>query len=1151
MSINEAPRIDKRTASQIEARLVELLAQYTTHPQAPSQQFPFNAWSEFDPVAKKATGASAALVGIAVRLAELTIERLNRAPEKNLLAFLDLLGASRQPPQAARVPLTFTLAAGSQADAEVPAGTQVAAPPPPGRKDPVVFETERALVVTAARLSALLSFDPGQDSYGDWSARLDAPAAFRVFQGDRPLAHVLYVGDSRLLGGAHVQGLRLDVKLQADIPTDADWRRLSWERWNGQDWQVLTPLSDGTAQLTTSGRLDFGTPAPFQPNAVDGRTQCWLRCRLQTPITRSPSALAGMVRASQLPKLAQLVLEARLLRVPGDGLMPDIGFSNATPLDLGKEFLPFGDKPRLFDTLALGSVEAFSMDTASNPAETSAAIVLEVLVANPAAVTATGAPVQGTVQASADLILTWECWNGKAWQELGRSGPGTAGQALGSLVDETNGFKRSGTVAFTLPDSVPSLQLNGQDSHWLRVRIVKGNYGLPARYEPADTAAGFRLIPETFAPPILGRVRIGYDQTLRSTPQTCQTFNTLRFQDRTDAAAGTTAPFTPFEPAAEIERPTLYMGFELPAGRTAFPDAGLSLYSRLAEPRYGQAAVPLSPESSLRVAAAGAVVNHEFLLTNDAAQADDFDVVLLGWRWPATAPALVTAEAGATTGLTVRVSIPADAEPGDCDRGRVRVGRRSRPGIIHEASFLSAVDDLPLPARPGLGWQYWNGADWQPLAVQDDGENFARSGLIEFVPPPDLAARELFGMPRFWLRLAWDKGDYTMAPQLLRLQLNTTLATQTVTVANEVLGSSNGTKGQTFRCTRVPVLAGQVLEVREPEMPGNEEQAVLAREEGDDAISTVVDSTGRPKAIWVRWHEVTDFYASSPRDRHYVIDHLTGQIRFGDSADGLIPPRGTGNLRLRRYQTGGGIVGNCAAGSVNQLKTTVPYIEKASNGDAAAGGAEAESEADLLARMPRTLRHRDRAVTPEDYEDLALLASTEVARALCVPLLDLQDDPLRATPAPGAVSLVVVPRTGDAKPLPALELLARVGAYLGSRIPATASLSVVGPLYIRVDVAAEIALTVPEGAGAVERAVRARLEAFLHPLSGGLAQAGWDFGRAPHRSDLYALIEAVPGVDHVRFLQINEVEDQPGVRATARFLVFSGTHEIAVLFEDT
>src|SRR5438045_5354014 len=101
---NPAPNIDRRDASEIARQTQDLINAY-----AP-------AWQEFDPVTGQASGVSGALVGVFARFAEIIIQRLNQAPQKNFLAFLDLLGASLLPPQPARAPLTFSLAAGSAVD---------------------------------------------------------------------------------------------------------------------------------------------------------------------------------------------------------------------------------------------------------------------------------------------------------------------------------------------------------------------------------------------------------------------------------------------------------------------------------------------------------------------------------------------------------------------------------------------------------------------------------------------------------------------------------------------------------------------------------------------------------------------------------------------------------------------------------------------------------------------------------------------------------------------------------------------------------------------------------------------------------------------------------------------------------------------------
>jgi hypothetical protein len=126
---------------------------------------------------------------------------------------------------------------------------------------------------------------------------------------------------------------------------------------------------------------------------------------------------------------------------------------------------------------------------------------------------------------------------------------------------------------------------------------------------------------------------------------------------------------------------------------------------------------------------------------------------------------------------------------------------------------------------------------------------------------------------------------------------------------------------------------------------------------------------------------------------------------------------------------------------------------------------------------------------------------------------------------------------------------------------------------VRVTVTATIVPDSLEAADALGARIRAALERFLHPLSGGPQGEGWAFGRKPHRSDLFALVEAVEGVDHVESLAVAhapETQDpsrevalrnmlaqslaqasrQPPAQELRRWLdralVYSGQHEITV-----
>src|SRR5207247_10730727 len=113
-------------------------------------------------------------------------------------------GAWRLQPRPARAPLTLSLAAGTLGPAVVREGTQTAAPPSAGEKDPIIFETERELVVTPAALTAAFVRDPELDGYADASALATTAGAglqgVSIFHGDRLTDHIVYVGLRDMLG---------------------------------------------------------------------------------------------------------------------------------------------------------------------------------------------------------------------------------------------------------------------------------------------------------------------------------------------------------------------------------------------------------------------------------------------------------------------------------------------------------------------------------------------------------------------------------------------------------------------------------------------------------------------------------------------------------------------------------------------------------------------------------------------------------------------------------------------------------------------------------------------------------------------------------------------------------------------------------------
>lgn len=418
-------------------------------------------------------------------------------------------------------------------------------------------------------------------------------------------------------------------------------------------------------------------------------------------------------------------------------------------------------------------------------------------------------------------------------------------------------------------------------------------------------------------------------------------------------------------------------------------------------------------------------------------------------------------------------------------------------------------------------WQVRSADGWRECRVADESSNLERPGsvVVELpaAPTPWPGSSVLpLSSTHCWLRAVW-LAD-APAPCLRRVVLNAVRARQTLRVRHELLGSSTGLPGQTFGALRVPIYGDVVLQVRE---------GAAAPQAGE----------------WTAWHEVTDFFASGGDSTHFCLDRRTGQVRFGNGARGRIPPAGPNNIRLLQYHVGGGRRGNVAAGAVAQLRTAVPYVQSVTNPEPGLGGQDAGSAVSLQRAASGWLRHRDRAVCADDYVDLCLAASPEVARAWCIGNRDL-DASAAMRPVPGVVSLIVLPHATQARPQPSSDLLERIQTFFDTRRPLNTELVLLGPEYLSQSVRARVAAAPGWTPQEVAQACRQRLIEFLHPVDGGDAREGWAPGQRPHRSDLVSLIGAVDGVDHVIELQASIDESQLSADRRALALVGPGSIEV-------
>ncbi len=269
----------------------------------------------------------------------------------------------------------------------------------------------------------------------------------------------------------------------------------------------------------------------------------------------------------------------------------------------------------------------------------------------------------------------------------------------------------------------------------------------------------------------------------------------------------------------------------------------------------------------------------------------------------------------------------------------------------------------------------------------------------------------------------------------------------------------------------------------------------------------------------VAWSFRESFLDSGQEDQHFTVDPRVNAICFGDGTKGKIPPAGAGIAVSYRYTLGKG--GNILSGASftfsGDLGSQVSISLEEDGG--VVEGTDPSDIQEARVRVARELKRRWRAITDDDFRALLVSEPVEelehrIARVECLPELELTSSGT-VQHRPGYITVVIVPETRDEKPFPTPECIEDVKKILEERRLITSRLHVTGPGYTDVKIRARVVLQPRQPTVSTSERIVGNLEAFFHPLTGGPQGKGWPFGRDVYPSEVYQVIEATEGVDHV------------------------------------
>ncbi len=1110
----QAPDIDDREARQLVAELLARRPGYVP---------------EWTPTR---TGLDSALVQIAARYWQAIIQRLNQAPVRNKLAFFNTLNIQLIAAEAARTVLVFRLA-DNVSDARLPANTRVAAPPPPGSNDQIIFETEEATGLAVAKLKEVVSLWPGRDQYIDHSAAFLAGTPFQLFlkRQLQNTPHELYVGHDTML--ALAGGASVNVVFELQTPSSENLQ-IIWEHWDGKVWRQFETLQpqcdqaeaatlDSTDGLQFSGQYILKTDcAETSTLAVSGITTFWIRGRLDEPLPPSASQILPEVESIKLVTSIARPIYIQVDRVDGQPIRKELRIVDEARAPLrGVNVASPGTEGNFTNVDGECSIPSTQFRLRAGDFEEDIDLSLDLRAGRRVlSLTATGLNPDKAFTDNQPVDISKQFF------------------PLGQIPQPGSAFYFTNEEIFSKPGA--TMQVYVQIAVTSQDQLFEPLQGSPTKPDPGSTPIVSDSNDDNGPTPLPHTVSWEYWDGQNWIQLDGYTFIENRFSPK---------DFTGVGLIGSIEIPFDMAKLELNG------EEALWMRVRLLSGGYGFRNVVRDPSGRETV----------FVVTQPPSVAK----FLLGYTWqqgPVNAQYVLTFNDFRYEDKTDAARLPGETfqpyKPVEDRTPTVYFGFDKKLPGDHLAMLFDILEDRNDTKGPALLWQYFDGFSWEDLAVEDETRNFRLPGLVSFIGADDSEALARFGTSRQWLRARLKEDGPPGAPTIQKLFMNAVHAIQHRTIVDEAIGNSTGQQNQTFAFTQLPVLEGEIIEVREVAgRRANVEWRIVALDvlgdtteveqlesllaaEGTQTeitrgdVRLVRDRGKRVIEVWVRWHSRRHLLFSGPNDRDYVVDHAQGLLFFGDATNGAVPPAGAAIL-ARQYRTGGGNAGNVDAGKVSQILAPVGGIEEVFNPLPAAGGADGESARQYEIRAPQTLRHRGRALLPADYETFAREASPAVGFARAIPGRDSS-----GRRAPGWVTLLIIPYSSEPRPIASFELREEVRRYIEANtaadLAAAHRIYVSPPEYLGIDVDVTVVPLDPAAAGTVEQLMLDSLAAFFHPLTGGPDGTGWELGRDVFLSDVAAVLEHVAGVDYVKEIQLfvdSELQDESVEVADDRIVV--------------
>ena len=406
-------------------------------------------------------------------MTEMMLYRLNKVPQKNYLAMLELMGLSLTAPQSARAIVRFYPVENCNKNILIKRGTKIASVSDDTR--PIIFETERNLIVRDTKLVSCINRTKEQISENCTEAA--GVQKFTLFETQNSISHMLYISSPvfKYLREGHAVALAFESSCDIVSVQDEIINHVYFEYWDGRLWTEIKSFASINGIKRRDNVTYLKGPAAIESCEIHNREGFFIRAVLSDIPENKNTLVIKNIRV-------QSIFE-------GAGFIPDVCIRNANGtyevVDMNNTFRLFSEIPSFNEVFYIGADEILKN---KNSKVTITFMFSEIYAAE---------------TENEHALFSYEYWNGRDWVKL-------TGEA-DAFIDGTFGFKQSGSVSFKIPDTIATVSVNNEEHLYIRIRLVTKDFALGGVYVQDDKGLYQWRFNGNVQSPILDKIRITYD----------------------------------------------------------------------------------------------------------------------------------------------------------------------------------------------------------------------------------------------------------------------------------------------------------------------------------------------------------------------------------------------------------------------------------------------------------------------------------------------------------------------------------------------------------------------------------------------------------------------------------------------------------------